>query len=67
MTTPNEGAPMEHETAVKLLNESTLVKSVKTDLFEIYLEDVETHSEFTALDKLEQAIEDLSKEEGSGS
>jgi hypothetical protein len=53
---------MEHETAVKLLNESPLGKSVKVDLYEIYLEDVETFSELTALDKLEQGIEDLSKE-----
>jgi len=51
---------MEHDNAVKMLNDSKLDEDEKTDLFEMYLEDVEEYSIGTAIEKLGSSIRDCS-------
>ena len=51
-----------NEAAIRMLEAADLPVFTKTDLFEMYMEDLEEHSESTALDKLEQGIKD-SKED----
>lgn len=45
--------------AVKLLKESGLEQSEQFELLELFVEDLEEHSEATALDKLQTSIDDL--------
>jgi len=57
------GTMSDHDAANKMLRESGLSRDTCTELFDLYLEELEDHSESTALEALADMIEEA-KEEG---
>ena len=52
-----------HSDAVTMLRASGLSQSEQQDLYEMYQEDCEEYSEYTALEKLETGIRDTKHKE----